>query len=192
MSPPHPHAGVNFVQPSPVQQYQNFKQLNTENLTHSSNNAKNKGRNRNNNNLGQGRNQPQQNQPTGGNPNQGNQNPQGGNNNRHQGRNNNNVKTNFPCALCGDFDHYTHHCPQITDFKRLKDSGSLPHPPAPRAPQQAPQQYVQQHPPPPYRAVESYPTLRCDKHPKGHETSPTSGGTVPQPKQSSRSHDSPH
>jgi hypothetical protein len=26
-----PHAGVNFVQPSPIQQYQNFEQLNTAN-----------------------------------------------------------------------------------------------------------------------------------------------------------------
>jgi hypothetical protein len=69
MAPPHPHVGVNFVQPSPVQQYQNFKQLNTENPTHPSNNAKKKGRNRNNNNPGQGGNQPQQNQPTGGNQN---------------------------------------------------------------------------------------------------------------------------
>jgi hypothetical protein len=43
--------------------------------------------------------------------------------------------------------HYTHHCPQIADFKWLKDSGSLPHSPAPPAPQQAPQQYVQQPPP---------------------------------------------
>jgi hypothetical protein len=43
MAPPHPHGGVNFVQPSPVQQYQNFKQMNKENPTHLSNNAKNKG-----------------------------------------------------------------------------------------------------------------------------------------------------
>jgi hypothetical protein len=34
MAPPHPHARVNFVQPSPLQQYQNFEQLNTENVTH--------------------------------------------------------------------------------------------------------------------------------------------------------------
>jgi hypothetical protein len=46
MAPPqgHPHAGVNFVQPSPVQQYQNFEQPNTKNLTHPLNNAKNKGK----------------------------------------------------------------------------------------------------------------------------------------------------
>jgi hypothetical protein len=77
MEPPHPHVGVNFVQPSPIQQYQNFEQMNTENLTHPSNNAKNKEMNRNNNNPGQGGNQPQQNQPTRGNQNQGNQNPRG-------------------------------------------------------------------------------------------------------------------
>jgi hypothetical protein len=58
MAPPHPHAGVNFVQPSAIQQYQNFEQLNTANPTHPSNNAKKKGWNRNNNNLGQGGNQP--------------------------------------------------------------------------------------------------------------------------------------
>jgi hypothetical protein len=115
-----------------------------ENPTHPSNNAKKKGRNRNNNNPGQGENQPQQNQPTGGNQNQGNQNPQGGNNNRHQWRNRNTIKTSFPCALCSEFGHYTHHFPQIADFKWLKDSGSLPHPPAPPTPQQAPQQYMQQ------------------------------------------------
>jgi hypothetical protein len=40
-----PHAGVNFVQPSPIQQYQNFEQLNTANPTHQSNNAKKKGKN---------------------------------------------------------------------------------------------------------------------------------------------------
>jgi hypothetical protein len=134
MAPPHPHAGVNFVQTSPIQQYQNFEQLNTTNPTHPSNNAKKKGRNKNNNNLGQGGNQPQQNLPDGGNQNQGNQNPQGGNNNRCQGRKNNNVKTNFPCSLCGDFGHYSHHCPQIADFKWMKDSDSLPHPPTPLAP----------------------------------------------------------
>jgi hypothetical protein len=43
MAPPHPHAGVNFFQPSPIQQYQNFEQMNTENPTHPSNNAKHKG-----------------------------------------------------------------------------------------------------------------------------------------------------
>jgi hypothetical protein len=67
MAPPHPHAGVNFVQPSPLQQYQNFEQLNMENPTHQSNNAKKKGKNRNNRNLGQGGNHAQQNRPTGGN-----------------------------------------------------------------------------------------------------------------------------
>jgi hypothetical protein len=66
-----PHAGVYFVQPSPVQQYQNFEQLNTANLAHQTNNAKKKGKNRNNNNPGPGgnHNQPQQNQPVGGNQN---------------------------------------------------------------------------------------------------------------------------
>jgi hypothetical protein len=139
MAPQHPHAGVNFVQPSAAQQYQNFEQMNT---TNPSNNAKKKGWNRNNNNPGQGGNQPPQHQPTGGNQNQGNQNPQGGNKNKRPGKNN--VKTIHPCALCGEFSHYTHHCPQIADFKWLKDSGSLPHTPAQTAPQQAPQQYVQQ------------------------------------------------
>jgi hypothetical protein len=73
MAPPqgHPHAGVNFVQPSPIQQYQNFEQLNTANPTHQSNNAKKKGKNWNNNNPGQGGNHPQQNQLAGGNQNQG-------------------------------------------------------------------------------------------------------------------------
>jgi hypothetical protein len=149
MAPPqgHPHTGVNFVQPSPIQQYQNFEQLNMENPTHQSNNAKKKGKNRNNNNPGQGGNHPQQNQPVGGNQNPGNQNPQGGNNNKRQGKNNNNLRTNFPCALCGEFGHYTHHCPQITDFKWMKESVNGPRPPAPPTPQQAPQQYVQQPPP---------------------------------------------
>jgi hypothetical protein len=144
-APPHPHAGVNFVQPSAVQQYQNFEQLNTANPPHPANNNRRKGKNRNNNNPGQGGNHPPQNQPPGGNQNQGNQNPQGGNNNRRQGRNT--VKTNHPCALCGVYGHYTHHCPQIADFKRLKDSGNLPPTPAQPAPQQAQQQYVQQPPP---------------------------------------------
>ena len=87
------------------------------NPTHQPNNAKKKGENWNNNNSGKGGSHPQQNQPIGGNQNLGNQNPQGGNNNKRQGKNNNNLQTNFPCALCGEFGHYTHHCPQIIDFK---------------------------------------------------------------------------
>jgi hypothetical protein len=71
--------------------------------------------------------------------------PQGGNNNKRPGQNT--VKTIHPCALCGVYGHYTHHCPQIADFKRLKDSGSLPPSPAQSAPQQAQQQYAQQPPP---------------------------------------------
>jgi hypothetical protein len=145
MAPPHPHTGVNFVQPSAAQQYQNFEQLNTTNPTHPSNNTRKKGRNRNNNNPGQGGNQTSQHQPTGGNQNQGNQNPQGGNNNKCPGQNT--VKTIHPCALCGVYGHYTHHCPQIADFKRLKDSRSLPPSPVQHAPQQAQQQYAQQPPP---------------------------------------------
>jgi hypothetical protein len=144
-APPHPHAGVNFVQPSAAQQYQNFEQLNTANPPHPANNNRRKGKNRNNNNPGQGGNHPPQHQPPGGNQNQGNQNPQGGNNNKRQGRNT--VKTIHPCALCGVYGHYTHHCPHIADFKRLKDSGNLPPTPAQPAPQQAQQQYVQQPPP---------------------------------------------
>jgi hypothetical protein len=136
---------VNFVQPSAAQQYQNFEQLNTANPPHPANNNRRKGKNRNNNNPGQGGNHPPQHQPPRGNQNQGNQNPQGGNNNRRQGRNT--VKTNHPCALCGVYGHYTHHCPQIADFKRLKDSGNLPSTPAQPAPQQAQQQYGQQPPP---------------------------------------------
>jgi hypothetical protein len=146
MAPPHLHAGVNFVQPSATQQYQNFEQLNTANPTNPSNNNRRKGRNRNNNNNpGQGGNQPPQHPPTGGNQNQVNQTPQGGNNNKRQGWNM--VKTIHPCALCGVYGHYTHHFPQIADFKRLKYSGSLPPSPAQPAPQQAQQQYAQQPPP---------------------------------------------
>jgi hypothetical protein len=142
MAPPHPNTGVYFVQPSAAQQYQNFEQLNTANPTHPSNNAQ-QGWTWNNKNPGQGWNQPQQNQPAWGNQHPGNQNPQGGNNNKCQGWNT--VKTIHPCALCGVYVHYTHHCPQIADFKRLKDSGSIPPSPAQPAPQQA-QQYVQQPP----------------------------------------------
>jgi hypothetical protein len=144
MAPPHPNARVNFAQPSAARQYQNFEQLNTANPTNPSNNNRRKGWNRNNNNPNQGGNQPPQQQPTGGNPNQGNQNPQGGNKNKRQGWNM--VKIIHPCALCGIYGHYTHHCPQIADFKRLKDSGSIPPSPAQPAPQQAQQQYAQQPP----------------------------------------------
>jgi hypothetical protein len=47
VSPPHgqPHVDVNFVQPSPIQQLHTFEQLNTENPSHQSNNAKKKGKN---------------------------------------------------------------------------------------------------------------------------------------------------
>jgi hypothetical protein len=65
MAPPHPNTGVNFVQPSAAQQYQNFEQLNTANPTNPSNNNRRKGWNRNNNNPNQGGNQPPQQQPTG-------------------------------------------------------------------------------------------------------------------------------
>jgi hypothetical protein len=93
MAPPQgqPHVGVNFVQPSPIQKFQSFEQLNTKNPSHQSNNAKKKGKKRNNNNPGPGGNNPQQNQPAGGNQNQGNQNSQGGNNNKCQGKNSNNI-----------------------------------------------------------------------------------------------------
>jgi hypothetical protein len=91
--PRHPHARVNFCQPSPIQQYQNFEQLNMENPSHQSNNARKKGKNWNNNNprSGGNQNQPHHNQSVGGNQNQGNHSPQGGNNNKCQGKNNNNI-----------------------------------------------------------------------------------------------------
>jgi hypothetical protein len=120
--------------------------MNTKNPSHPSNNAKKKGKNRNNNNPGPGGNNPQQNHSARGNQNQGNQNPQWDNNNKRQGRNNNNLRTNFPCALFGEYGHYTYHCPQIVDFKRMKESMNAQPPPAPSAPQQAPQHYLQQPP----------------------------------------------
>jgi len=52
----------------------------------------------------------------------------------------------FPCILCGELGHYTHHFPQIVDFKRMKDSMNTPRPRASPAPQQAPQQYLKQPP----------------------------------------------
>jgi hypothetical protein len=115
-----------------MQKYQNFEQLNMENPPHQSNNTRKKGKNQNNNNSGPGRNQnqPQQSQFVGGNQNQGNQNLQGGNNNKHQARNNNNVRTTFPGSLCNEFGHYNHHCPQIPDFKWMKDSVNGPCPSA--------------------------------------------------------------
>jgi hypothetical protein len=47
VSPPHgqPHAYVNFVQPSPIQQLHTFEHLNTENPTHQPDNSKKKGKN---------------------------------------------------------------------------------------------------------------------------------------------------
>jgi hypothetical protein len=61
ISPPQgqPHVGVKFVQPSPIQKFENFEQLNMENLAHQSNNAKKKGKNLNNNNPGPWGNNPQ-------------------------------------------------------------------------------------------------------------------------------------
>jgi hypothetical protein len=86
-----------------------------------------------------------------------------------QGRNSNIVITTFPCALCGEFGHYTHHFPQITNFKRLKDSSSLPHSPAPLAPQQATKQYVQQPPP----VMLKNPILHQGVMNNQHDTQPT-------------------
>jgi hypothetical protein len=47
MGPPpgHHHVGANFVQPSPIQQYQYFEKLNMENPTHHLNNVKKRGKN---------------------------------------------------------------------------------------------------------------------------------------------------
>jgi len=69
ISPPQgqPHVGVNFVHPSPIQQFHTFENLNMENPAHQSNNTKNKGKNQNNNNPGPGGNNSQQNQPARGN-----------------------------------------------------------------------------------------------------------------------------
>jgi hypothetical protein len=149
VSPPprQSHVCVNFVYPSPIQQVQIFEQLNMKNLAHPLNSAKKKGKNRNKNNLGPRGNNPQQNHHAGGNQNQGNQNPQGGNNNNppRQGRNNN-LRTNFPYDLCGEYVHYTHHYLQIVDFKWMKASMNPQCPLALLAPQQAPQHYLQ--PPP--------------------------------------------
>jgi hypothetical protein len=118
-----------------------------ENLSHQSNNAKKKGKNQKNNNLRLGGNNPLQNQPIGGNQNQGNQNPQGDNNNKCQGRKkNNNLRTNFPCAPCGENGHYTHHFAQISDFQWMKESMNTSCPPVSPAPRQVPQQYFQQPP----------------------------------------------
>jgi hypothetical protein len=71
ITPPHgqPHINVNYAHPSPIQQLQNFEQLNTKITAHQLNNPKKKGKNRNNNNLGPRGNITQQNQPTGGNQN---------------------------------------------------------------------------------------------------------------------------
>jgi hypothetical protein len=109
-----------------------------ENLAHQPNNAKNKGKNQNNNNPGLGGNNPQQNQPVGGNQKQGKQNP--------QEDNNNNLQKKFHCTLCSEHFHYTHHFPQIFEFKWMKDPMNIPRPSTSPSPQQAPQQYLQQPP----------------------------------------------
>jgi hypothetical protein len=49
------------------------------------------------------------------------------------------ITTNFPCSLCGEYGHYSHHFPQITDFKRMKECGNGPRPLVPATPQQVPQ-----------------------------------------------------
>jgi hypothetical protein len=35
---------------------------------------------------------------------------------------NNNLINKFPFTLCGEYGHYTHHFPQIFDFKWMKQS----------------------------------------------------------------------
>jgi hypothetical protein len=88
---------------------------------------------------GQGGNPQQQNPPAKGNQNQASQNPQGGNNNGQLcQRRNNNLGTNFHCALCGKYVHYTHHFPQIIDYKRMKEAMNPPRPHTPQGPQQGP------------------------------------------------------
>jgi hypothetical protein len=134
--PGQQHDDINFVQPSPIQHVLDFEQLNTENPVHQPNNSNNKGKNQNNKNLGPGGNNPQQNHPARGNDNQGNLNLQGGsNNNQPQQGKTKNLKTNFPCALCGEYGHYTHHCPQIADYKQMEVSMNTQRPPATPAPQ---------------------------------------------------------
>jgi hypothetical protein len=77
------------------------------------------------------------------------------------------------------YGHYTRHCPQIADFKRLKDSGNLPPTPTQPAPQHAQQQYVQQ--PPPVCTAKSYSTSRHGKHPTGSTASPPQVGQYHNP-----------
>jgi hypothetical protein len=84
------------------------------NLTH-----KQKGKNRSNDNPGPGGNDPH-NHPARGNQ---YQDPQGGtNNNQPQKGKNINIQTNFPCAICGEYGNYTHHCPQIIDLQWMRAS----------------------------------------------------------------------
>jgi hypothetical protein len=52
----------------------------------------------------------------------------------------------LPYAIYVEHGHYTHHCPQISNFKQMKDSMNAPCPLALSTPQQAPQQYLQKPP----------------------------------------------
>jgi hypothetical protein len=150
MAPPQgqPHVGVNFVQPSPIQQFQNFEQLNTENPWPISRiMPKRKEKTETIIIQDQGEITPNKTNLLGATRIKGTRTPKGEITTNAKGKNNNNLQTNFPCALCGEYGHYTHHFPQIVDFKWMKESMNGPRPPAPPAPQQAPQQYVQQPPP---------------------------------------------
>jgi hypothetical protein len=121
------------------------------NLTH-----KKIGKNQNNDNPRLGGNDPH-NHPTGGNQYQDPQ--RGTNNNQPRQGKRTNLRTNFPCAICGEYGHYTHNFPQIHDLQWMRASMKSQDPPTPPAPQQAPQQYLQQPPsiflqnPIPYQGV---------------------------------------
>jgi hypothetical protein len=148
MAPPQgqPHVGVNFVQPSPIQQFQNFEQLNTENPI-SRIMPKIKEKTETIIIPDQEEITPNKTNLLGAIRIKGTRTPKGEITTNTKERITITSLTNFPCALCGEYGHYTHHFPQIVDFKWMKESMNGPRPPAPPAPQQAPQQYVQQPPP---------------------------------------------
>lgn len=101
---------------------------------------------------------------------------QQGNNNNHpnQGKNNN-PWTNFPYSFCGEYGHYTHHFPQISNYKHLKDAQfqNRDNPP------QGTSTNWQKHPPPQYVALKNtFPKQGVVAHQQEAPTSSQTSGPI--------------
>jgi hypothetical protein len=151
IAPPQgqPHAGVNFVQPSPIQQFQNFEQLNMENPWPISRiMPKRKEKTETIITQDQGETTPNKTNLLGATRIRGTRTPKGEiTTNAKGGTTTTTSRRTSLVPFVVSMVIILTISPKLSDFKWMKDSMNVPCPPAPPAPQQAPQQYLQQPPP---------------------------------------------